>query len=180
MDKILVVVDYQNDFVDGSLGFKKAEILEKGIYNKVKKYLNDGHKVIFTYDTHDRDYLSSREGKKLPVEHCIVNTKGHELYGSLSEFKDSKDTLHYNKESFSLAPRDILDIASKVDNNIKEIEIVGVVTNICVISNAVIFQAQYPQAEIIVDANLTAGFDEEMYKKALDVMESFQVKIINR
>ncbi len=80
MKKLLVVIDYQNDFVNGALGFKKAEQLEEGIYNKVKEYLNAGDNVIFTYDTHTKEYLNTREGKNLPVSHCIINTKGHDLW----------------------------------------------------------------------------------------------------
>ena len=180
MAKLLVVVDYQNDFVNGALGFVKAETLEKGICNKIEEYLNRGYKVIFTYDTHFENYLNTREGKKLPVKHCIIDTEGHDLYGELNKFKDVENTLHYNKKSFGLSPEDMLDIAEKVYEDIEEIELVGVVTNICVISNAVTFQSQFVDAEIIVDASLTAGFDEEMHKKSLEVMESFQVKVINR
>lgn len=180
MAKLLVVVDYQNDFVNGALGFVKAETLEKGICNKIEEYLNRGDKVIFTYDTHFENYLHTREGKKLPVKHCIIDTEGHDLYGELKKFKDVENTLHYNKKSFGLSPEDMLDIVKKVYDDIEEIELVGVVTNICVISNAVTFQSQFVNAEIIVDASLTAGFDEEMHKKSLEVMESFQVKVINK
>ena len=126
------------------------------------------------------NYLNTREGKKLPVKHCIIDTEGHKLYGELKKFKDVENTLHYNKKSFGLSPKDMLDIAEKVPQDIKEIELVGIVTNICVISNAVTFQSQFVDAEIIVDASLTAGFDEEMHKKSLEVMESFQVKVINK
>ena len=114
------------------------------------------------------------------MKHCIIDTEGHDLYGELKKFKDVENTLHYNKKSFGLSPEDMLDIAKKVYDDIEEIELVGVVTNICVISNAVTFQSQFVNAEIIVDASLTAGFDEEMHKKSLEVMESFQVKVINR
>ena len=79
MEKVLVVIDYQNDFVNGSLGFKRAEELENGIYEKVISYLKDGHKVIFTYDTHSENYLETREGKNLPILHCRMNTEGHRL-----------------------------------------------------------------------------------------------------
>ena len=114
MAKLLVVVDYQNDFVNGALGFVKAETLEKGICNKIEEYLNRGDKVIFTYDTHFENYLHTREGKKLPVKHCIIDTEGHDLYGELKKFKDVENTLHYNKKSFGLSPEDMLDIAKKV------------------------------------------------------------------
>ena len=180
MKKLLVVIDYQNDFVNGSLGFKKAEELEDGIYNKVKKYLNEGHSVVFTYDTHTKEYLNTREGKNLPVSHCIINTEGHELYGKLKEFKEDSNTIHINKYSFGISPQEIIRLSEKLGDNIEQIEFVGVVTNICVISNIVILQSQYINADILVDASLCASFDEELHEKALDVMEGLQVKVINR
>ena len=102
MKKILVVIDYQKDFVDGALGFKKAETLEEGIYNKGKENLAKGNKVVFTYDTHFDNYLETKEGKHLPVPHCYLDTDGHELYGRLKEFID--------KAGYSLTRSDKRDI----------------------------------------------------------------------
>lgn len=178
MKKLLVVIDYQKDFVDGALGFKKAETLEEGIYNKVKNYIDNGHKVVFTYDTHYENYLETREGKNLPVPHCYIGTQGHELYGKLKEFKDAENTFHYNKEAFGIAPKDMIKLTEEVGTDIDEIEFVGVVSNMCVISNVVTFQAQYINAQLVVDSNLTASFDESLHKKAMDVIESLQVKVI--
>ncbi|MBN1058326.1 UNVERIFIED_ORG: amidase [Clostridium botulinum] len=177
MKKLLVVIDYQNDFVNGALGFKKAESLEDGIYNKVKDYLDNGDKVIFTYDTHYENYLNTREGKNLPVPHCYIGTKGHKLYGRLEEFKDVKNTSHYNKEAFGIAPKDMIRLSEELGLDIEEIEFVGVVSNMCVISNVVTFQAQYVNAEITVDGSLCASFDDDLHEKALDVIESLQVKV---
>lgn len=178
MKKLLIVIDYQKDFVDGTLGFEKAETLEDGIYNKVKKYLENEDKVVFTYDTHFENYLETREGKNLPTPHCYINTEGHDLYGKLKEFKNMKNTFHYNKESFGMAPKDILKLAEDIGTDIDEIEFVGVVSNICVISNVVIFQAQYVNAQLTVDGSLCASFDDILHDKALDVIESLQVKVI--
>ncbi|WMJ81596.1 isochorismatase family cysteine hydrolase [Clostridium sp. MB40-C1] len=180
MEKLLVVIDYQNDFVDGTLGFEKAKTLEKSIYDKVTKYLQEGDKVIFTYDTHYEEYLKTREGKNLPVLHCIKGTNGHKLYGKIKDFSSSENTMHYEKKGFGISPEDMIQIANEVGEDIKEIEIVGVVTNICVISNVVLFQSQYRNADIIVDASLCASFDDKLHEKALDVMEGLQVKVINR
>ena len=180
MKKLLVVIDYQNDFVNGSLGFEKAETLENNIYSKVKEFLKDGHNVVFTYDTHNEEYLNTREGKNLPVIHCIDNTIGHELYGKLKEFKSNKNTIHIKKYSFGIKPEDIVTLSEKIGEDPDYIEIVGVVTNMCVISNVVILQSQYTNAEIVVDASLCASFDDELHNKALDVIESLQVKVINR
>ncbi len=180
MTKLLVVVDYQNDFVDGTLGFIKAKTLEMPIYNKVNEYLKNEDKVLFTYDTHYENYLDTREGKSLPISHCIKDTDGHMLYGKLNEFINSKTTLHYNKEGFGIDPTDMVKLASEIGKDINEIELVGVVTNMCVISNVIMFQSQYRNAEIIVDGRLCASFNDELHEKALDVIESLQVKVINR
>ena len=178
MKKLLVVIDYQKDFVDGTLGFKKAETLEEGIYIKVKKYLDNGDKVVFTYDTHFENYLETREGKNLPVPHCYIHTEGHELYGKLNEFAGAPNTLHYNKSAFGISPKDMLKITSELGEDLDEIEFVGVVTNMCVISNVVIFQAQYINANLTVDGTLCASFDESLHNKALDVIEGLNVKVI--
>lgn len=178
--KLLVVIDYQNDFVDGTLGFEKAKTLENSIYDKVKSYLENGDKVVFTYDTHYEEYLQTREGKNLPVAHCIKGTDGHKLYGKLNEFSDAENTFHYEKEGFGISPTDMIRLANDIVEDIKEIEIVGVVTNICVISNIVMFQSQYREADIIVDASLCASFDDTLHEKTLDVAEGLQVKVINR
>ncbi|MBN7576311.1 amidase [Clostridium sp. 2-1] len=177
MNKLLVVIDYQKDFVDGALGFKKAEALEQGIYDKVKKYLENGDKVLFTYDTHFENYLETREGKSLPVPHCYIDTEGHELYGKLKEFVGVENTFHYNKNAFGIAPEVMLKISKDVGEDIDEIELVGVVTNMCVISNVVTFQSQYINANLIVDGTLCASFDDSLHDKALDVIEALSVKV---
>jgi nicotinamidase-related amidase len=180
MTKLLVVIDYQKDFVDGALGFEKAVTLEQGIYNKIEQYLQDGNKVLFTYDTHYDEYLQTREGKNLPVVHCIKGTEGHKLYGKINNFVDSENTLHYVKEGFGIAPKDMLQIAKEVGEDLKEIELVGVVTNICVISNFVMFQSQFRNADVTVNASLCASFDDSLHDKALDVVIGLQGKVINR
>lgn len=180
MKKLLVIIDYQNDFVDGALGFEKAKTLEPFIYDKVNKYLENGEKVLFTYDTHYENYLQSREGKNLPIVHCVKGTNGHKLYGRINEFINIKNILHYEKEGFGISPKDMIKIANEIGNDIDEIEIVGVVTNICVISNIVLFQSQYRNSDIIVDAKLCASFDDNLHEKALDVAEGLQVTVKNR
>ncbi|NLJ88440.1 MAG: cysteine hydrolase [Epulopiscium sp.] len=180
MKRLLVVVDYQNDFVVGSLGFEKAKDLEQGIFEKIEEYLNNEDKVLITYDTHYEDYLNTREGKNLPVPHCIKNSKGHSLYGKINGFANAENILYYEKEGFGISPKDMIKIANEIGEDIKEIEFVGLVTNICVISNAVLFQSQYRNTDIIVDASLCSSFDEELHNKSLDVMEGLQIKVINR
>ncbi|MBN3376240.1 amidase [Clostridium botulinum] len=175
MKKLLVVVDYQYDFVEGSLGFPKAKELENKIYNKVKQYKINEDYVMFTYDTHYDDYLKTREGKILPIKHCIKGTKGHELYGRLQELDCYGD--HVIKNTFSIE-QNIIKISKDLD--IEEIELVGVVTNICVISNAITFQTIFPNTKITVDASCCASFNNDLHEKALDVMEGLQMNVINR
>ena len=180
MGKLLVVVDYQKDFVDGALGFEKAVILEQGIYDKITRYLQEGSKVVFTYDTHYEDYMQTREGKNLPVPHCLKDCDGHKLFGKVIELSHSENTFHLEKKGFGIAPEDMVALAQEIGEDIKEIEFVGVVTNICVISNVVMFQSQYRNADIIVDASLCASFDASLHEKALDVVEGLQGRVINR
>lgn len=180
MKKLLVVIDYQKDFVNGTLGFEKAVSLENGIYDKVNKYLKESNKVLFTYDTHLDNYLDTREGKNLPVVHCLRGTEGHGLYGKLKEFSNKENTIHYEKYGFGMAPIDMIKLANEIGDDINEIEIVGVVTNICVISNVVMFQSQFRNAEVVVDGSLCASFDESLHEKTLDVIEGLQGKVINR
>ncbi|MCI6692044.1 MAG: isochorismatase family protein [Clostridium sp.] len=180
MKKLLVVIDYQKDFVDGALGFEKAATLEEGIYNKVNENLKEGNKVLFTYDTHEINYLETREGKNLPVVHCIKGTEGHKLFGKLQKFEHNKNVISYEKYGFGLAPEDMVIISKEIGEDLDEIEIVGVVTNICVISNFVMFQSQYRNADIVVDASLCASFDESLHSKTLDIIEGLQGKIINK
>lgn len=144
----------------------------------MKKYLDNGDKVVFTYDTHFDNYLETREGKSLPVPHCYINTEGHELYKKLNEFAGTPNILHYNKNAFGIAPKSMLKIASELGKYLDEIESVRVVTNMCVISNVITFQAQYINANLNVDGTLCASFDESLHNKALDVIETLSVKAI--
>lgn len=177
MNRYLFVIDYQNDFVDGALGFPGAEKLDAGIAEKIRAY-GPGH-VIFTRDTHFENYLDTREGKLLPVVHCIKGTPGWELYGETAKACAQVNAPGIDKLSFGMDVSDP-ETAKVLPEQADEIELVGLVSNICVVSNAAVLQAKYPQARIIVDAALTASFDPAMNEKVLDVMESFQVKVINR
>lgn len=176
MKRILVVIDYQNDFVDGSLGFSGAEKLDSGISEKIASYPKGC--VFYTLDTHSSDYLETREGRMLPVTHCIDGTYGHAVYGKTAEALKAANAVGFRKRSFGLEITP--EVASLLPESADEIELVGLVSNICVISNAVVFQTHYPQAEIIVDAALTAAPDDSLNQKALDVMEGLQIKVINR
>ncbi len=176
MKKILVVIDYQNDFVNGTLGFSGAELLDGPISEKIRQY-GKGN-VFYTLDTHDDNYLNTREGKKLPVVHCVKNTPGWEVFGKTSQALKDVEAVGYEKESFGLNMTD--EVFEKLPKQVDEIELVGLVSNICVISNAIVFQTKYPQAAITVDATLTKSFDSKLHESALDVLQGLQVNVINR
>ncbi len=176
MKRLLVVVDYQNDFVDGALGFEGAELLDQKIAARIREY-GKGN-VIFTRDTHTEQYLNTREGRNLPVAHCINGTPGHDLYGETKKALEEVDAIGFNKEAFGLKIND--SVRKALPQELEEIELAGLVSNICVISNAVIFQTEYPQAQLIVDAELTDSFDKKLNAAALDILEGLQVKVLNR
>ncbi len=175
MKKCLLVIDYQRDFVDGALGFDKALTIEPRIYDKIKAYKERHDDVIFTQDTHDDDYLDTEEGSHLPVQHCIKGTEGHEIMPRIAELIDEHDTM-IEKHTFASLDLGILLKEAAYD----EIELVGLVSNICVISNAIIAKAACPHARIIIDTAAIASFDESLHEKALDVMEGLHIHLKNR
>lgn len=179
--KVLVVVDYQKDFVDGALGFESAKNLDEGITALMKEYAEDENGLIIcTFDTHGEDYLDTQEGKKLPVEHCIACTDGWSLYGEaeMVEIMYPMKCTRIKKPTFgSMELGRRLGIINDYQGGIESITFVGVVTNMCVISNAVIAKAACPEAEIIIKKDLVDSFDKELHQKALDVMASMQMTI---
>ena len=177
MKKLLIVVDYQNDFVDGSLGFPGAELLEEPIAAKIEEYRSAADVIAFTFDTHRCDYLETQEGRNLPVEHCIEGAPGHALYGRIAELIRPTDEV-FEKPSFGSA--DLFEWLRAAQPPFKSIELVGLVSNICVISNAVLAKAACPEVPVIVDAACTASFDDSLNEKALDVLEGLQVQVTNR
>ncbi len=182
MGKLLVVVDYQNDFVDGSLGFKGAELLDARIAAKIDAYRVAGDEVVFTFDTHHANYLETLEGKNLPVAHCIEGTEGQALYGEVARRLLITDRL-YNKPTFGseelfmylVERRD--QAAARGEAPYESIEIVGLVANICVMAQAVLAKTACPEIEIVVDAACTDSFDPALREKTFDVMEGMQVRV---
>ena len=177
MERYLFVIDYQNDFVDGALGFPGAEKLDEKIAAKILSY--GSGRVLYTRDTHFDNYLSTREGRNLPVPHCIRGTHGWQVYGRTAEALQQVDATAIDKLVFGM---DVTDpaIAASLPRQAEEIELVGLVSNICVVSNACVLQSRYPEATIIVDAACTASFDKALHEKVLDVLQGLQVKVINR
>lgn len=183
MSKLLAVIDYQNDFVSGSLGFEGANAIDEGIAQLVQTYLAQGDHVLFTYDTHDNNYLTTREGRALPVPHCIKHEDGWRLYGKTQQaFRNAatQQQIHtIHKKCFGISPTELIALSEELPP-IDEIMIVGLVTNICVISNAILLQAQWPEVQITVDASLCGSFDPDLHEKTLDVLAGLQMHIINR
>ena len=175
MERYLFVIDYQKDFVDGALGFPGAEKLDERIAARVREYGRG--RVLFTRDTHFGNYLQTREGRNLPVVHCVKGTEGWQVYGETAKALAEVEAPAIDKLVFGM---DVSDpaTAAVLPERADEIELVGLVSNICVVSNAVVLQSKYPEATIIVNAACTDSFDKELHAKVLDVLRGFQVKVI--
>ena len=179
MSKLLVVVDYQKDFVDGALGYAGAGALEAPLYEKVKAALAAGWKVIFTRDTHAPDYLDTREGRFLPVPHCIAGSEGWHLYGSLAEFEaaENESVAFVDKPTFGSAE---LPAAARArcGGEPEEIALCGVVTNICVVSNAVVLHSAFLASTITVLKDLCGTGDDAMGQKAFDLLAGMGYRVV--
>lgn len=172
MQNILIVVDMQNDFIDGSLGSKEAVNIVPFVKEKIEKF--DGM-VIFTRDTHNENYLETQEGKNLPVKHCIKDTYGWQICDSLKKYcEDVIDKPTFGSETLGAVLKGL-----DKECDIKSITLVGLCTDICVISNAMLIKAFLPEVEIIVDASCCAGVTPESHKIALEAMKMCQIKIEN-
>ena len=171
----LFVIDYQNDFVDGALGFPGAETLDAAIAARVRAY--GPGRVWYTQDTHFENYLETREGRHLPVPHCLRGTPGWENYGETAKALREVGAVGIEKLTFGLDAGDPAVLA-KLPGEAERIEVCGLVSNICVVSNAVVLQSRYPEATITVDASLTDSFDKKLHEEVLDVLTGFQVKVI--
>lgn len=170
--KTLVVIDMQNDFTIGSLGTPEARAVIPNVQKKVEEYVAAGNNVIFTRDTHFSNYLNTNEGKHLPVVHCVRNTPGWCIH---KDIESQFGTVIIDKTEFAYTHWDSLSDLLDVE----EIEIVGVCTDICVVSNALFLKTFYPEVEITVDASCCAGVTPEKHKAALEVMKSCQINVIN-
>lgn len=180
MNKLLIVVDMQNDFIIGSLGTKEAQEIVPRVRKKIEEWNGD---IIFTQDTHFDDYLDTREGKRLPIKHCIYAESGWDIDDlvfesiinkELKSILNKKNIRPFQKEYFS--EYEFLDF---IDDKYDEIEVVGLCTNICVLANVLLLQSKFHEANIIVDASCCAGSTPELHEAALKVMESCQIEVIN-
>ena len=170
MKKILVVVDMQNDFINGALGTKEAEAIVPYVKSFIDSF--DGE-VIFTRDTHYENYMETAEGKSLPVPHCIKGTEGWQIHPELDQLRrtDAIDKITFGSKELVELLKDKGDIES--------ITFVGLCTDICVISNAMLVKAFYPEIPLAVDAKGCAGVTHESHERALGAMKMCQIKIIN-
>jgi len=175
MSKMLIVIDMQNDFVDGALGTAQAQAIVPKVIEKIKTFKGQ---VLYTRDTHDEDYLESQEGQKLPVPHCIYGTKGWALVPEIDAMAKENNSLIFDKPTFgSLALAGCLNGIHKVAK-IDELELVGLCTDICVISNALLLKATMPDVKITVDAACCAGVTPQSHQNALEAMKMCQVDIV--
>lgn len=166
MKKTLIVVDMQKDFIDGSLGTKEAVAIVENVKRKIAEYQKNGDEIIFTRDTHQADYLKTNEGRHLPVEHCIQGTEGWKIWEGLEVL----GAIYIDKPTFGY-----LDWK---DYNLEEVELVGLCTDICVVSNALIIKAVYPEIKVVVDASCCAGVTPQSHAAALTTMKMCQVEVI--
>ena len=170
--RILVVVDMQNDFIDGALGTGEALAIVPEVRKKIAGF--EG-KVIFTRDTHDEGYMDTQEGRNLPVPHCIKDTHGWQIRDELEELRDTEPL---DKPSFgSLELPERIDALSDGEE-IEEIVLIGLCTDICVISNAMIIKAAFPEVPVTVDSRCCAGVTPESHENALKAMSACQIRVI--
>ncbi len=173
MRKILIVIDMQNDFIDGALGTKEAEAIVENVKAKIRSY--DPRDVIATRDTHEANYLQTQEGKYLPVEHCIRGTEGWEVRPDIAELLTEAQV--YDKPTFG-STRLAEDLAALAAREELELELVGLCTDICVVSNAMLLKATMPEVRISVDPACCAGVTPESHEAALRTMASCQIQMV--
>ena len=173
MRKILVVVDMQNDFIDGALGTPEAVAIVENVKARIREY--DPADVFVTMDTHKRDYLETQEGRNLPVEHCIKGTKGWQIRSDIAELLP--DWHVYEKPTFGSVAlaKDMAEIAA---NEEIEIEVLGLCTDICVVSNALMLKAYMPEVKISVDSSCCAGVTPGSHEAALKTMQMCQIGVL--
>lgn len=166
----------QNDFVSGSLGSEEAQKIVPKVIAKVTTFVGT---VIFTQDTHQDDYLSTREGKLLPIEHCIVGSNGWQLIDELKEFQRSKNCKSYKKDRFGSIQLAI-DLQSEyLKGKISSIELIGICTDICVVNNALLLKTYMPELPLSIDADCCAGVTPLKHQAAIETMKSCQIDVKN-
>ena len=185
--KVLVIVDMQNDFIRGVLGSEEAVAIVESVANKIEA-CDEKTLVLFTQDTHQEDYLTTQEGRNLPVEHCIEGTKGWEVDERImSAFNSNKiipklrlkDSVYNTFQKDTFGSLELAETIEKYTHCIESIELCGLCTDICVISNAMILKAHMPEVPMFVDASCCAGVTTQSHLNALEAMKMCQIKILN-
>lgn len=171
MKKLLVVVDMQNDFIDGALGTPEAVAIVPAVEEYIKKAKTDGTDIVFTRDTHHADYLNTQEGKKLPVAHCIEGTEGWQICPALAPYAEGVRI--FDKPTFGSV--ELMRYAA--EQGYEDITLLGLCTDICVISNAMLIKAALPEANVAVAAGCSAGVTPESHENALAAMRMCQIEI---
>ena len=174
MNDILIVVDMQNDFIDGALGTPEAVAIVPNVLEKIKTF--EG-RVIFTRDTHFDNYMDTQEGKNLPVPHCVKGTEGWQIRAELDALRQEEAI---DKPSFGSVELSALLAEENVKNPIGSVTLIGLCTDICVISNAMLIKAAMPEVPVIVDAACCAGVTPASHSNALEAMKMCQIKVINQ
>lgn len=177
MGKLLIVVDMQNDFITGSLGTAEAEAVVPGVLQKIRQYQAENAPVILTMDTHTEEYLDTLEGRNLPVKHCIRDTDGWKLQRDVQSLITGRPYTVYEKAAFGSSAF-AADLVSGTYDDVKSVELIGLCTDICVISNALLVKTFLPEVRILVDASCCAGVTPESHKNALNAMKMCQIEII--
>ena len=168
--KLLVIVDMQKDFIDGALGSPEAVAIVPYVKELIQGF--DG-KVFFTRDTHFADYMTTQEGKNLPVAHCIQGTEGWEIHPALEALRQTPAI-----DKLTFGSKELIDVIAR-EEHVESITFAGLCTDICVISNAMVVKAFYPEIPLAVDAKGCAGVTPESHKNALSAMKMCQIRIEN-
>lgn len=174
MSKILIVVDMQNDFVTDSLGTAEARKIMPAVVAKIKEYNVAGDKVFYTRDTHTQDYMNTQEGRNLPVPHCIKDSNGWKLIPEVAACVKDESKI-FDKPTFG--SKELAEYILENESDVEEIELIGVCTDICVVSNALLLKAYMPEMMISVDAKCCAGVTVEKHEAALETMRSCQINV---
>ena len=164
--KTLIVVDMQNDFITGALGTKEAVAILENVKKKIREYYENGHQIIFTRDTHFDNYLETNEGRNLPVKHCIKGSNGWQI----AEGLEVPGAFYIDKPTFGYTNWKEFDLG--------DVELIGLCTDICVVSNALIIKALFPENNVYVDASCCAGVTPETHNAALATMKMCQIILV--
>ena len=173
MKKLLLVIDMQNDFINGALGTKEAEAIVPNVVKRIQECEGD---VLYTRDTHSEDYMETQEGKNLPVPHCIKGTPGWELCPELKALRDAGHSPVLDKLTFGAKDLPAY-LETRYPRGLESVELIGLCTDICVISNAMVLKAFFPELPVSVTASCCAGVTPESHENALNAMKMCQIAI---